>query len=245
VTSRDLGVTFGRATDRGLLIQDISRNAVLANIGLRRDDVIVSVADHRIRSERDFTRWLFAEDLRDETITIIVLRDDREVPIEVRPVTIIEELVLVQDDYDPLQTFGVVLDDRRDREILVQRVIPESPAFVAGIRAGDVITTFRGRPVTGRQQFVQVLETVEPGEVAIGVNRNRQVQEFQVDLPRFERRTSARPDFDIDRPGVERREDRRDIRTERRIDRRDGVQPAPVPANQPRPARPAILPRNK
>jgi C-terminal processing protease CtpA/Prc len=245
VTARDLGVTFGRATDRGLVIQDVSRTAVLANLGFRRNDVIVSVADHRIVNERDFTRWLFAEDLRNEMITIVVLRDGREVPIEVRPVTIIEELILVQDDYDPLHHFGVVLDDRSDREVVVVRVVPDSPAYAAGIRAGDVITTFRGQRITRPQQFVQVLERVDPGQVAIGVSRDQRVQEFQVDLPRMERR-AATIDGDIDRPAIERREERRENRVERREERRDSVpgvqpvQPAPV-----RPARPGILPRNR
>jgi S1-C subfamily serine protease len=246
VTARDVGLTFGRATDRGLVIQDISRNAVLADVGFRPDDVVVSVADHRVTSEREFFRWFFAEDLRDDRITIIVLRDGREVPLYVRPVTIIEQLVVVDDrpDFDPVQQFGVVVDDRVDREVVVLRVIPDSPAFRAGLRQGDVITTFRGMPVRGPREFVQVFDRIEPGEIPIEVMRNRQPREFQVDMPRFERRTVARPDFDVDRPAVERRETRRDIRTERQEDRRDAR--AGVPASQPAPQpRPGILPRNR
>jgi hypothetical protein len=241
VTTRDLGLTFGRATDRGLVIENISRSAVLADVGFHRNDVIVSVADHRVHSDREFIRWLFAEDLRNEPITIIVLRDDREVPIEVRPAEIIEQLVVVHDDFDPLMQFGVVLDDSADREIVVRRVIPDSPAFVAGIRAGDVITTFHGQRIAGPQQFVQVLETAQPGEVAVEVSRNRQTREFQVDVPRMERRAAT--------PGVERRQDRRDLRTERREERREGVTTQPAqpatPAQPAQPARPGILPRNR
>jgi hypothetical protein len=247
VTARDLGVTFGRATDRGLVIQDLSRTAVLADFGLRRNDVIVSVADHPVTSEREFFRWIFAEDLRHERITLIVLRDGREVPIYVRPVTIIEELVVVQDDFDPLQQFGVVIDDRRPREIVVTRVLPGTPAFRAGIRQGDIITTFRGQRLIGPQQFVQVLSTVEPGTVPFQVTRNRQVQELQVEVPRMARQTVIGPDLDVDAPGVERREERREIRIERREERRDGVpgvQPV-QPARPVAPARPGILPRNR
>jgi hypothetical protein len=244
VTARDLGVTFGRASDRGLVIQDFARNAVLADFGLRRGDVIVSVADHPVASERVFFRWMFAEDVRDERITIVVLRDGREVPIYVRPVTLIEELVMVNDDYDPLQQFGVVIDDRRPREVVVTRVLPGTPAFRAGFRQGDVITTFRGQRLLGPQQFVQVLSTVEPGQVAFEVNRNRQVQELQVDMPRMARQTVVGPDLDVDAPGVERREERRENRIERREERRDGV-PGVQPVPSARPARPAILPRNR
>jgi hypothetical protein len=247
VTARDLGVTFGRASDRGLVIQDLSRSAVLADFGLRRNDVIVSVADHPVANEREFFRWMFAEDLRHERITLIVLRDGREIPIYVRPVNVIEELVMVSDEYDPLQQFGVVIDDRRPREVYVTRVLPGTPAFRAGIRQGDVITTFRGQRLIGPQQFVQVLSTVQPGPVPFEVNRNRQVQELQVELPRMARQPVVGPDLEVDAPAIERREERRENRIERREERRDGVpgvQPV-QPAPPVRPARPAILPRNR
>lgn len=254
VTARDLGVRFGQFSGRGLVIDDLSRTAVLAHIGLRRGDVIVSVDEHRVRSDRDFIHFLFDPDLRHEVVTIIVLRDGREVPIEVRPVTIIEELVMVHDDYDPLHHFGVVIDDRSPDEVVVVRVIPESPAFVAGVRPGDVITTFRGDRVRGPREFVQVLERVEPGQAPIVVNRDRRIREFTVDVPQMERRatgvrrSAARPDFDIDRPAIERREERRENRVERREERRDETAPAVVPAVPAQPATPAqparpLLPR--
>ncbi len=245
VTANDLGVRFGRASDRGLVIDRIESNAVFADLGLRNDDVIVSVADHRVTSERDFVRYLFAEDVRDERITIIVLRDDREVPIYVRPARIIEEIVVVHDDYDPMREFGLVIDDSRDT-IVVQRVYRDSPAFRAGIRDGDVITTFRGERVRSPREFVRLIGTVEPGEVPVEVLRDERTQQFDVTLPRrAERRPVAAPEVDVNRatPNAERREERREIRTDRRDDRRG----AP-PATQPRstePARPAVLPRNR
>jgi C-terminal processing protease CtpA/Prc len=249
VTAADLGVRFGRASDRGLVIDTIESNAVFADFGLRRDDVILSVADRRVRSEQEFVRLLFAEDYRDERITIIVLRDDREVPIYVRPARIIEEVVLVHDHYDPLREFGLVIDDSRDT-IVVQRVYRESPAFRAGIRDGDVITTFRGQRVQSPREFVRLVERVEPGEIPVEVTRNDRVEQFNVDLPRrAARRPVAAPEVDVNRatPGAERREERRENRVERRDDQR-GATPAAQPSTQPRntqPARPGLLPRNR
>jgi hypothetical protein len=243
LTARQLGLTFGRADNRGLVIDNIARNAVLANVGLRRGDVIVSVAEHRITSEDQFIRWLFAQDLRNRQVTVVVLRDGRQVPIEVQPVRIIREIVNVRSDVDPLRQFGVVLDQRIADRVVVVRVVPDSPAFVAGIRPGDVIVTLSGRPVRGPQQFVQVLQRVEPGQLAVQVNRARQTQQFRVDMP--VRRTVARPDLDVDRPAIERREERRENRIERREERRDrvpGVNNNAVPPSLP--AAPAPLPRN-
>jgi hypothetical protein len=244
LTARQLGVTFGRAGNRGLVIDNIARNAVLADVGLRRGDVIVSVADHRIGSEDQFIQWLFAQDLRNQPVRVVVLRDGRQVPIEVQPIRIIREIVNVRSDVDPLRQFGVVLDQRVADRVVVVRVVPESPAFVAGIRPGDVIVTLSGRPVRGPQQFVQVLQRVEPGQLAVEVNRARQTQQFRVDMP--VRRTVARPDLDVDRPAIERREERRENRIERREERRDGVPGVnnnTVPPAQP--AGPGLLPRNR
>jgi C-terminal processing protease CtpA/Prc len=155
--------------------------------------------------------------------------------------------LLVQQDVDPLRSFGVIVDDRRPSEVLVVRVIPDSPAFVAGIRPGDVITTFRGNPVRGRSQFVEVIQQVPPGQVAVQVNRNRQVRDLTVDMPRVPsstavRRSAARPDYDIDRPAIERREERRENRIERREERRDGPEPAAVPVETAPPS-PPLIPR--
>jgi hypothetical protein len=252
VTTRDLGITFGRVSNRGLVIDDLSRTTVLADLGLRRGDVLLSVADHRVRNDRDFIHYLFEPDIRNEVVTIVVLRDGREVPIEVRPVTIIEEIVSVHDAYDPLSHFGITVDDRRANEVVVVRVIPDSPAFVAGIRPGDVITTFHGDPVRGRREFVRVIEQVQPGEIPVRVNRNRQVRELVVEMPRIEsstavRRSAGRPDFDVDRPAIERREERRENRIERREERRDGDLPRAVPvesrptASAAQPSRPLVV----
>jgi hypothetical protein len=252
VTTRDLGITFGRVSNRGLVIDDLSRTTVLADLGLRRGDVLLSVADHRVRNERDFIHYLFEPDIRNEVVTVVVLRDGREVPIEVRPVTIIEQIVSVRDDYDPLGHFGIAVDDRRANEVVVVRVIPDSPAFVAGIRPGDVITTFHGDPVRGRREFVRVIEQVQPGEIPVRVNRNRQTRELVVDMPRIEsstavRRSAGRPDFDVDRPAIERREERRENRIERREERRDGDLPRAVPvesrptASAAQPSRPLVV----
>ncbi len=232
VTATDLGVRFGRASDRGLVLDRIESNAVFADLGFRRDDVIVSVADRPVTSEREFIRWLFAEDYRDERITIIVLRDDREVPIYVRPARIIEEIVVVEDHYDPLREFGLVIDDSRDT-IVVQRVYRDTPAFRAGIRDGDVITTFRGERVRSPREFVRLVERVEPGAVPVEVLRDERTQQFDVTMPRrAERRPVAAPEVDVNRatPSAERREERREIRTDRRDDRRGA--PAGDPAAQ-------------
>ena len=56
--------------------------------------------------------------------------------------------------------------------VLVSGVTADSPAAKAGIRAGDVITTVDGKPVTSSEEIV-VLLAVKTGEVTIGLTRDR------------------------------------------------------------------------
>jgi predicted metalloprotease with PDZ domain len=106
--------------------------------------------------------------------------------------------------------------------VLVWRVVPRSPAFYAGIQAGDVITTFHGQRVTGPDAFVQLVERAEPGTIAVEVNRNERVRQLDVELSQLEgraaARTALRPEFDD--PSIERLSERREERIEDRRDMR-------------------------
>jgi len=250
-----LGLEFGRVTDRGLTVSTIERDSVAYRAGLRDDDIIISIGGHDLRSARDFDRYLYAGD-RNERIEIVVWRDGRE------EVVYFEPDVIYTDDVDTVQTsyaydvdrFGVVLDDSYDDRIVVTKVLPNTPAYTAGLRAGDVITTWHGEPVSSRRDFVRVIERAEPGTVNFEYQRNDRTVRADANL----RRDTFRNERQADR--AERRVSRdanraTDIRTgeqvrqpapgttapERRVDRqqdrREGTRPA-VPGG-------GLLPRNR
>lgn len=60
-----------------------------------------------------------------------------------------------------------------DRGLLVAHVAPGSPAASAGIRAGDVITAVRGRPVDDATDVLSALQPVKQGDdVAVDLVRD-------------------------------------------------------------------------
>jgi S1-C subfamily serine protease len=203
-------------TADGLIISDVNTTGAIAKFGFREGDRIVSVNGQRIAREADFTRFLFAEEVRNERVEVVVIRGGREQVILVQPTVFIEEFETVR--HDPLEHFGIILDDRFADRIVVWKVVPRSPAFYAGIRSGDVITTFHGRRIASPREFVSVVETVDPGMVAVDVMRNERARRIQVDVPRIEARTALRPNIDT---GIERRQERREDRRDDRQDRRD------------------------
>ncbi len=207
--SADMGLWF-RSANNGLVIADVASSGPIARLGFREGDRVVSVNGQRVTRERDFIQYLYADDVRTERVKVIVLRDDREEVIYLEPNVFIEETQVVH--RDPLEDFGIIVDDRYDDQILVWKVIPRTPAYYAGIRAGDVITVFNGQPVNAPKQFVTLVQKVDNDAVQVEVNRNRQVRKLDVE---FADRNAVREE------NIERRDDRREIREERREERRD------------------------
>jgi C-terminal processing protease CtpA/Prc len=225
----DFGIWFNRGGNDGLVIADVATRGAVAKLGFREGDRIVSVNGQRITAEADFVRYLLADDVRNDRVKVIIIRDGREEVVMVEPAVIIDEIAYVEND--PLENFGIIVDDRYTDRIVVWRVVPRSPAFYAGIRAGDVLVSLGDQRLTGVRNLVQRLTDIDAGNVQVQINRGQATRTIDVDLPRFvartERRTSLRPNFDA----VERREDRLDRREERiedRLDRRD-ARPVPAP----------------
>lgn len=258
----DMGLWFDNSINDGLMISDVATSGAIAQLGFREGDRIVSVNGQQVAREADFIQYLFANNATSNQVRVVVLRDNREQVITVNPTVFVEEYQYV--DNDPLEHFGVILDDRYDDQLVVWRVIPRSPAFYAGIRAGDVLTSFRGQPLTTRDAFVTTITDLQPGAVPVQVRRNDRVRNLQVDYPayqaRSERRTALMPAADVERASQlreERIEDRRNSRRINRAERADEqpvlettpqpvLEPAPgQPAQPVQPRRPGLLPRNR
>lgn len=183
VRSADIGLWFDTSSRDQLILSDVSTTGAIARLGFHEGDRIVSVDGRRVRREADFVRYLFADDVRDDRVKVIVIRNDEEVVIWVEPAVLIEEYVYV--DEDPMEQFGIVLDDRYDDRIVVWKVIARSPAYYAGIRAGDVIVSFQNQRLSTRDEFVLMVRDLGPGEVSVQVRRNNRVRDLRVDMPQF------------------------------------------------------------
>ncbi|MDA8123377.1 MAG: Do family serine endopeptidase [Deltaproteobacteria bacterium] len=60
---------------------------------------------------------------------------------------------------DLAESFGA----KGEKGILVNRVAPGGPAEAGGLRGGDIITSFRGKPVTGVKEFQKQGSSATPG----------------------------------------------------------------------------------
>ena len=77
---------------------------------------------------------------------------------------------------------GVRADDQA-KDCKVGEITPKSPAEVAGLMAGDIITRFAGKEVKGFQDVLKLLTRTKPGdEVAVEVRRGEAAKSFKVTL---------------------------------------------------------------
>jgi hypothetical protein len=229
VRSADIGLWFNRSSRDGLVISDVSSSGAITRFGFREGDQILSVNGWRVDDESTFIEYLFDPELRTQRVEVIVWRGGRQVANHVQPSVLIQEYTSTSSQSDPLEEYGLVLDDRYPSNIVVWKVLPRTPAFYAGIRPGDTIVSWGGYRVSNPQQFTSYVQRGWSGPIDLQVNRSRQMRQLQLDMDQGARRTALRPNVrtdtrgnvDVDRllPG---REERIEGRIERRDDFRDG-----------------------
>jgi C-terminal processing protease CtpA/Prc len=179
----DIGLWFNRSSRDGLVISDVSTSGPIAKLGFREGDRIVSVDGHRITREDEFINYLQRSDAR--RVTVVVFRDGREETIYVEPALLVEDREYTE--VDPLERFGIILDDRYDDRIVVWRVVPRSPAYYAGFRAGDVVVTFGGRPYRTRTEFERGSRDWKTGDSNVQIRRGDRTRDLSVEIPNADR----------------------------------------------------------
>jgi C-terminal processing protease CtpA/Prc len=191
-----VGIAFGRATDRGLAINNVERNSFYFRSGFRQGDVIVSVHNRPIRSDADFYRLIVINP--GQRVPVIVLRDGRRETIYVT----YHDVAYNEPGYQrrPMQAsaayLGVVFDPQVRDAAVVRGVNPGSPAEEAGLQAGDIIIAMNGQEVRSYPEAVSVVRQMRPGdELPIVIERARSENEVVAILDqRPNVRTAARPD---------------------------------------------------
>jgi Do/DeqQ family serine protease len=75
---------------------------------------------------------------------------------------------------------------------LVEQVIPDSPAALAGLRHGDVIRAVDGQPIENSKMLQQLIAHRKPGQtVKISALREGQPRDFNVELIKFPTKLAA------------------------------------------------------
>jgi S1-C subfamily serine protease len=130
----------------------------------------------------EFIRYLLAEETRDETLPVVVVRDDIEQTLMVEPALLVERLALLRSD--PLRPYGFSVDLSAEETMVVTRVSPRTPAFIAGLKPGDVIVKFNDRKPLTAGEFAAYLDEAATDPVALTVRRDGRLTalEWEADI---------------------------------------------------------------
>jgi S1-C subfamily serine protease len=78
---------------------------------------------------------------------------------------------------------GVRISDRPDGGVRVDEVEPDSAAAKAGLKAGDVLTSFDGERVRSARQFARLVQETASGRtVTASITRNDRKQDVQITM---------------------------------------------------------------
>jgi len=177
----DLGVTLKEA-DNGVAVSNISSGSLLADAGFQSGDRIVSINGQNLTQPNNFIPYLFGSTaLSAGRVPVVVMRNGVRDTVYVRPNTIIRQYETVSvGNGNPVRNFGIVLDDRYRDRLFVDRVIADSPADVAGIRADDEITAVNDHEVATHSDLANALDKYGDQPIDMEVRRNRQAKVLEV-----------------------------------------------------------------
>jgi len=202
-----LGVTTDEA-DKGVEIQNVTKESGAAKAGLKEGDVITKIDDNKIENPNELTKVIRSHKPGDK-VTVTYLRDDKEQKTtaelgKVKGVSVYSypsDLGNMNFDYKmpeiamPRRGYawstggpklGLSVQDTDDgKGVKIIEVDDESNAEKAGLKEDDVIVAIDGKAVNSADEVAKIIkESKEKPSVMIKLTRAGKTQNIEVKIPR-------------------------------------------------------------
>ncbi|MGK7344472.1 MAG: DegQ family serine endoprotease [Candidatus Nitrospinota bacterium M3_3B_026] len=187
--TEELMKALGLEKPMGALVSEVFKGSPADKAGMKTGDVIIEFNGEEVPSAMQLPRMVGFEK-PGAKVKIVVIRGDETVSLTV-------ELGQMPDTGAPApgkpsigeETLGLRASDitpelaqRFDLEtgpgVVVTSVAPGSPAALAGIRPGDVITELNRKPVENIETYREVLSAAKPGDVVLMLLRRGDSSSF-------------------------------------------------------------------
>jgi serine protease Do len=173
----DLAASFGMDTPRGALVSQVVEDGPSAKAGVEPGDVIVEFDGKRVAHSIDLPLMAAGAGVG-KTVPLKLLRDGKEKQVKVTMSPRPDDKTLARAGAAPgdAQDLGIrVVELGALREqlglppafkgVLVKELDPAGPAAQAGLKGGDVIVKFNGKPVEGVASFLSASRAVKEGQM--------------------------------------------------------------------------------
>ena len=167
--TRDIAESLDVEPRKGALVSDPQDDGPAKGAGIEAGDVIVKVDDQDIANPRDLARKIAAY-APGETVTVTVIRDGKEMVIDVTLGKLENQARAESDDEEKselaaAELLGLELAPNEDGGgVLVSGVATGSAAAERGIRAGDVIKSVGGEDVASAKDVAEQIDAARDGD---------------------------------------------------------------------------------
>lgn len=173
-----LAEAFGLSESAGAILVGVAEDSPAARAGLVPGDIITRFNDRRITNAATLrTQIGLAEVGTEVTIDFLRAGEPRRVTLTVAPREQLAEDGRFRNERLASMTVGDIPADLpahgRVRGVLVFDIARNSPAFQAGIRKGDIISSVNRKATPSLQAFLAVVND-EPGQLLLRVHRGSQ-----------------------------------------------------------------------
>ncbi len=174
--TEDLARSFGLKEPEGALVTEVARNSPAAKAGLRQGDVIIAYNGRTVKNVADLRNQV-ALTAPGTKVKLTIIRDGRRrtlmVTIGEQPKTfgfpsrneLLEKLGFSVRNLTP--DLAKELGYKPGQGVVVDEVVPGSPAAMAGIRPGYLIEEVNRRRVRNLKEFLEALAAGSPNQVLL------------------------------------------------------------------------------
>ena len=171
--NESLAKGLGLKDTRGALVSNVIENAPAEKAGVKRGDVIVSVNEKKIKTPRQLS--MTAADLKPGSIAKLgIIRDGkkRDFKIQVGKLPGSKEEVAKATKPALQKQLGIEgqnltaelkkqIGAKAEKGVVISKVLPDSPAALAGLRRGDVIVEANRKAIADTEQLREALKKGE------------------------------------------------------------------------------------
>jgi serine protease Do len=208
-----LGVSSEVMDGKGARIMSITEGSAAEKAGLRKSDVITKINDIKVNDPEDLTEAIH-KFKADDKVTVTYIRDGKEQKatatlgkgkslnfsksynLSMPGMEKMKELSDMDRSFAPRAysyswnngkpRLGIKAQDTEDgKGVKVLDVDDESPADKAGVKEGDIITQFDGKPVNSAEILANLArENKDKFSYKINLSRDGKAQEVEVKIPK-------------------------------------------------------------